>query len=107
MNGRPRIIAWTPDEVPDRAGPDPHCERCGRIDRLITDDGPTTCRVCVMAWTAYAAVVATGAVTPEPGGAALAHLDHVVPRLGCASCHAALRARRPAPWPPLGRLPGP
>jgi hypothetical protein len=43
------------------------CRRCGGDRRLIVDDGPAICRVCLMAWVWLAGAVSSGETIPEPG----------------------------------------
>jgi hypothetical protein len=62
------------------------CDRCGRTRRLIDDDGPPICRLCVMAWAWFARAVTAGEVIVEPSLALLRHVDHMRPVLGCPIC---------------------
>ncbi|HET7677230.1 MAG TPA: hypothetical protein VFK38_05195 [Candidatus Limnocylindrales bacterium] len=41
-----------------------HCARCGAVGRLVVGDGPSVCRVCILAWTRYA-VLASGPTITE------------------------------------------
>ena len=78
----------------DRQG---RCVRCGRTERLIVDDGPTVCRICVIAWTGFAADLSCGEVTAEPDRIELAHREHDALTLGCVWCLSVRRARGTAP----------
>jgi len=62
------------------------CRRCGRADRLVTDDGPPICRVCIIAWGAFARVVVHPSWVKEPGIVELRHREHLGIRLDCPSC---------------------
>ncbi|HYM83152.1 MAG TPA: hypothetical protein VEY67_03250 [Candidatus Dormibacteraeota bacterium] len=64
------------------------CTRCGRDDRLVRDDGPTICRICLLAWGSYAAVVSSGRTAREPAVTELLHWTHRVPILACPLCRA-------------------
>ena len=78
------------------AAPDT-CIRCGSTRHLVTDDGPTRCRACIMAWGSYAAAITTSTGPHERSRSELGHLDHTVPRLGCLLC-----AAMGSPWPRRG-----
>ena len=79
------------------------CVRCGRAERLISGDGPTVCRVCVIAWTGFAAELSRGQVVAEPDRIELAHREHRDLTPGCIWCHSLRRARGTAPgWRATG-----
>jgi hypothetical protein len=73
------------------------CIRCGGTRHLVTDDGPTRCRLCIMVWGHYAASVMSSTGPHERGRAELEHQDHSVPRPGCLLC-----AAMGSPWPRRG-----
>ena len=76
------------------------CSRCGGAIHLIEDDGPTVCRTCVLAWGQFGAAIVSGRSAHEPSRFEVAHLDHVVPELGCLLC---AFTRRSVQWPERGR----
>ena len=76
------------------------CSRCGGASHLIADDGPTVCRTCVLAWGQLGAAIVSGYRPHEPSRFELAHVDHLVPELGCLLC---AFTRRPVQWPKRGR----
>jgi len=62
------------------------CWRCGSASHLITDDGPTLCGPCVLAWGQFGAAIASGPAVHEPSRFELAHIDHTVAEPGCLLC---------------------
>ena len=64
------------------------CERCGRSEHVIADDGPAICRVCLFAWGHYSRVILHGHAIREAGGVQLRHATHAYPILGCPLCRA-------------------
>jgi hypothetical protein len=50
-----------------------HCRRCGGERRLIVDDGPPICRICLMAWVWLARAVSSGESIAEPNIGAMRH----------------------------------
>lgn len=72
------------------------CERCGRTEHLIDGDGPAMCRVCVLAWGHYSALILRGQVVREVGGVQLRHTAHDDPTLDCPLCRTDPLRRAPS-----------
>ena len=62
------------------------CRRCGRERWLIVDDGPSICRICLMAWVWLARTITAGEAIVEPDIVAMRHFEHEVPTPGCPLC---------------------
>jgi ribosomal protein S14 len=82
----PAGLAPPPPLHPWRGGA--RCGRCGRTGHLIAGDGPTVCRICLLAWGHYTATILRGAVVHEVGGVQLRHASHETPLPGCPLCRA-------------------